>query len=180
MSCGSCKNAAGQLLFIIQFMDESSQVPSRSQIKKSGRIIRKNLGTPEDQSRARKVIGDFRSAHAYPLNGIVMHVQNKVKDVAPQAVIARRLKRLPTILDKLERHPAMDASRMQDLGGCRVIVPSVGEVYRILDELKSAHRARNKIVEVTDYLGEHPKQDGYRRGTRRLLLRCHQRRVSRS
>ena len=45
-------------------------------------------------------------------------------------VVAERLKRLDSIIKKLEREPTMSLWTMQDLGGCRFIVPSVNEVYK--------------------------------------------------
>ena len=40
-----------------------------------------------------------------------------------EVIVSSRLKRLPTILDKLARHPNMKITRMQDIGGARVILP---------------------------------------------------------
>lgn len=36
--------------------------------------------------------------------------------------VSQRLKRLPTIEDKLRRLPRMDLSSMQDIGGCRAVL----------------------------------------------------------
>lgn len=72
-------------------------------------------------------------------------------------VVAERLKRLPTIIDKLDRFPHMHLSDMQDIGGVRVILKDVKSLtqfeyeLRLLPDLKSSK----------DYLAE-PKDSGYR------------------
>ena len=44
-------------------------------------------------------------------------------------IVAERLKRLDSIINKLKREPSMSLWAMQDLGGCRFIVPTIKEVY---------------------------------------------------
>jgi hypothetical protein len=46
--------------------------------------------------------------------------------------VAQRLKRLPTILDKLTRIPTMSVTTMHDLGGCRVVFETVDEVEELV------------------------------------------------
>ena len=91
-------------------------------------MIGKGEGTPEELGAARAVLSNFRGAHAYPLNAVTVTVRQKALDVNPNAVVAQRLKRLPTILDKLKRIPTMSVTTMQDLGGCRVVFGSINEV----------------------------------------------------
>ena len=47
----------------------------------------------------------------------------------PDAIVVQRLKRLESIMGKLERFPDMNLYRMQDLGGCRVILDTIEQVY---------------------------------------------------
>lgn len=137
-------------------------LPSRTAVKKAGRALHDPTTSHEDRSEARDIIGAFRSAHSYPLNAVAMNVRNKARETNEQAIIARRLKRLNTIVDKLLRYPTMNVSTMQDLGGCRVIMPSVGDVDALRESLTTSRRQRNKIERITDYLHESPKPDGYR------------------
>ena len=45
--------------------------------------------------------------------------------------VSQRMKRVPTIIDKLLREPTLLLSRMQDIGGCRAMLPTlVTEVER--------------------------------------------------
>ena len=131
---------------------------SRSKIIKSGKIIRKEDSTEAQLVEAAKVIDNWRAAHAFPLHVIYMHLRRMAsgKDI----VVAERLKRLDSIIKKLEREPTMSLWMMQDLGGCRFIVPSLAEVYSYVEEYDLS-RKRHIFKEKYDYIA-HPKSSGYR------------------
>lgn len=132
---------------------------SRSQVKQAGELI--GAGASGAAYRdARAKVRNFRSAHGYPLLSVYMHVRNKANRVSADAVVARRMKRLPTILDKLERFPQMNVARMQDLGGCRVILSEVSDVYGLVEELYSS-KSQSRIIREKDYVAE-PQGTGYR------------------
>lgn len=48
---------------------------------------------------------------------------------------------------------------MQDLGGCRFIVPTVSDVYTYANKYKNS-RIRHKFVNSYDYIST-PKKSGY-------------------
>jgi len=55
-----------------------------------------------------------------------MTLIKRAKKIDKQAIIAQRLKRLPSIDAKLRQHASwMKLTQMQDIGGCRAIVRSV-------------------------------------------------------
>lgn len=131
---------------------------SRSKIIKSGKIIKDPNATKEQIEEATKVIDNWRAAHAFPLHVIYIHLRNMAagKDI----IVAERLKRLDSIIKKLEREPTMSLWTMQDLGGCRFIVPSVSEVYQYAEDYDLS-RKRHKFKEKYDYI-KNPKPTGYR------------------
>lgn len=133
---------------------------SRTQVKLAGELIAAGSASPADYRAARAKISNFRSAHGYPLLSVYMHVRNKASRVSDEAVVARRLKRLPTILDKLERYPTMNVATMQDLGGCRVILWQIGEVYDLVESLYASN-SQSRIIREKDYIAE-PQSTGYR------------------
>lgn len=76
------------------------------------------------------MIQNFRELHLYPLMLMKNHLARAAAKIDKKTIVARRLKRLSTIIDKLER-PTLDngktsnairVTRMQDIGGCRAIV----------------------------------------------------------
>jgi hypothetical protein len=137
---------------------------SKSTVGRASKLVGKGHGTPEQLAEARAVLSNFRSAHAFPLNAVTVTVRQKVLAVNPNAVVAQRLKRLPTILDKLVRIPTMSVTTMHDLGGCRVVFESVQEVERLVEVLRDLPRSRNRVTRVYDYLHDDPgpKRSGYR------------------
>jgi hypothetical protein len=72
-------------------------------------------------------------------------------------VVAQRLKKFPTIADKLLREPGMKLSRMADIGGVRAVLPDREAVDRVAARL----RKNWTITRVRDYV-DRPKDDGYR------------------
>lgn len=86
-----------------------------------------------------------------------MGVRSMVKTEGCSVEVSQRLKRVPTILDKLKREPSLDLSRMQDIGGCRAVLGSVDEVRRVEARL----RRNRPPVSASDYIAT-PRSSGYR------------------
>lgn len=104
------------------------------------------------------VLGDYRETFSGPLNSITMGVRSMVKTAGAEQVVSQRLKRIPTILDKLHRHPNMKVTRMQDIGGCRAILPDIETIYRVIERIR---RSKQYVREIYDYI-DAPKPTGYR------------------
>lgn len=137
---------------------------SKKAVRRAGERIGKRLGTAAELEQAREMVGNFRSAHGYPLLAVTVNARARALAVSDDAIVARRLKRLPTIMDKLERYPDMNVTTMQDLGGCRVVFESVEDVEELVEALRSSKRTQNQIVRYYDYIREDPgpKTSGYR------------------
>lgn len=137
---------------------------SNNQVRKASKAVGKGTGTSEELESAREVLSNYRLAHAYPLNAVTVTVRQNALIVNANAIVAQRHKRMPTILDKLERHPNMSVTTMQDLGGCRVVFETVDEVDDLVALLQDLPRSRNRVKKVYDYLrGEPgPRDSGYR------------------
>lgn len=132
---------------------------SKSAVGRASKVISKETATAAEMEDARSVLSNYRSAHAFPLNAVTVTVRQKALGVNPNAVVAQRLKRLPTILDKLKRFPTMSVTTMQDLGGCRVVLSSITEVDTLVEELRNAPRAKNRVTRVYDYIRHDPAAD---------------------
>ncbi|AQZ71039.1 GTP pyrophosphokinase [[Actinomadura] parvosata subsp. kistnae] len=137
---------------------------SNKAVQRASRTIGKGTGTPEEIRAARNILSNYRLAHAFPLNAVTVTVRQRALNVNPNAVVAERRKRLPTILDKLRRHPTMSVTTMQDLGGCRVVLESVAEVEELVTVLRDLPRSKNRVKRVYDYLRDDPgpRDSGYR------------------
>ncbi len=73
--------------------------------------------------------------------------------------VTQRLKKHSTMLDKLIRHPTMDLTRMEDIGGCRVTLPTLAEVDVVVRHLRK--NWNRSIARHRNYVAD-PKDDGYR------------------
>ncbi len=131
---------------------------SKNQIVKAGKVIKESSSSENEIEEATKIIDNWRAAHAFPLQVIYCYLKRKYPK--KEYIIAQRLKRLYSIIKKLEREPTMNLWTMQDLGGCRVVVPKVEDVYKVISEYKSSS-IRHILKKEYDYI-QHPKFSGYR------------------
>jgi len=132
---------------------------SKNRVKTAGKRIRKQTATEEDWD----VFENYRRAHARTINTHQIRLR-RLKSDELEFSVAQRLKRRPTIIDKLMREPDMQLSTMHDIAGCRVIFNSLGD----LNDYRSAiHSKPVKHVHVNrgndhfDYV-KAPKITGYR------------------
>lgn len=114
----------------------------------------------DEVGAALAIANNWRSSHAYPLNTLQMSLRRKAASISDDSLVAQRIKRLPSIRHKLERFPSMNLARMQDLGGCRAVMPSLSDVRDLEKQLVDS-RHKHRLVRHDDYL-DSPKPSGYR------------------
>ena len=129
---------------------------TKSEINKAGKIIADPFSTPKEREEALVILNNWRAAHAYPLQVICSNLRQK----NPNAIVVQRLKRLESITGKIQRFPEMQLYKMQDLGGCRVIVDTIEQVYNAINRYKFS-RIRHILKREYDYIAN-PKESGYR------------------
>src|SRR5262245_47079255 len=95
---------------------------SKGRIDRSGQALITLSKWDDARDEAIKVVDNWRSCHAYPLQIIKMTLLNRAKKIDGDALIAQRLKRRPSIEIKLRDNPHMKLSQMQDIGGCRAVL----------------------------------------------------------
>lgn len=159
-----------------QYSDQKRPlVDSKKKIDKAAQKIRHGA-EGEERLDAIKTIQGYREFHLYPLMLLKNHLVRTARKVSPDVIVARRLKRLPTIINKLER-PTLDGksenaiklTRMQDIAGCRAIVRSPKDLYALKKRLERS-RSVHTIVRSSDYLIS-PKSSGY--GGIHLIYSCY-------
>ncbi|MBR5902081.1 RelA/SpoT domain-containing protein [bacterium] len=128
---------------------------SKGQILKAGRNIKKGCLDLESE----KVLNNWRASHAFPMHVIYIHLRRFTKNKS-NIIVAERLKRKDSIINKLEREPFMSLWEMQDIGGCRMVVPPGENVYEYFEKYDKS-RKRHIKIRVKDYI-KNPKEDGYR------------------
>lgn len=113
-----------------------------------------------DEQEAWQILDNWRAAHHLPLQYIANNLERRAKKLDKAALTARRLKRAPSIFSKLEREQQMVLSRMQDIGGCRAIMPSLDKVKELNESFQKSRQNHN-LLRVKDYIAN-PKSSGYR------------------
>ena len=129
---------------------------SKNQIEKAGSIIKNSNSSTNEIETATLIVDNWRESHAYPLHVIYIGLRT----MFPQYIVAERLKRLDSIINKLKRFSNMSLWTIQDLGGCRVIVNEIDEVYSCADKYENSKK-RHILKREYDYIN-HPKSSGYR------------------
>lgn len=140
----------------IEILEYEYPLYSKKRIQKAGKALRKNENDNDDL----EVFNNWRSSHAMPLDIISGELSSAVNDIDNENLIVKRLKRAPSIINKLKLQPTMSLASMQDIGGCRTIVSNIDNVYKISDKIK--HKLlSHSLVCTTDYI-QNPKSSGYR------------------
>lgn len=143
--------------------------PTTNSVKKAGRNLRKKQG---DLKSATSIIQRFRAAHEKPLNTISYLIGRCCRELEISVKPVKRLKRLDTIIDKLQRK-SLDGktenktcvTNMNDIGGCRAIFPDIESLNKVRVQLTKVIEGEPRVVikDIDDYI-EHSKENdcGYR------------------
>jgi len=138
---------------------------TRKNVNKSGDIViekRKVEKNSSEETKAFDTFNNWRASHAYPMHIIKKNLNKIAKDISPQAICVQRLKRRKSILLKLMRFPKMKLSRIQDIGGCRVVMPNVESARKLAEEYISKNKRHKRIKSREENYINKPKLDGYR------------------
>ena len=121
---------------------------TRSQVRRAGERLRKHK-TPSVADR--QIYSDYRDTFAEPLRDVAENIGS----FAEGAPVQSRLKRFETVVEKLRRSTS-DLSRLEDIAGCRVVLPTMTEQQQVLDSIRSTW----EVIREHDY--QTSPRDGYR------------------
>lgn len=132
-----------------------------SQVKRAGQIVRRaargEATTFDQRVDAIEVITRFRAQYQLPLVKANNGLRSMLRTEGCPVEVSQRLKRIPTIMDKLTREPSLPLSSMHDIGGCRAVLDNVDQVRRVAARLQK----NRPPVKVRDYIAQ-PRGSGYR------------------
>jgi ppGpp synthetase/RelA/SpoT-type nucleotidyltranferase len=142
---------------------------TRKKVNEAGEILISSSASFDEIDDALKVVNNWRSIHACPLQSMKMTLTGRAKKQDATALIAQRTKRIQAIIFKLTNHRMgnlpLKLSQMHDIGGCRAVLRSVSQVESLVKAYEDA-TAKNalrggRFHRKYDYIKE-PKSSGYR------------------
>jgi len=138
----------------------------KPEIDRAGKILTQKDPPASELEKALTVMNNWRSSHSFPMNTFKIRLGRASKRIDNEALIVQRLKRVPSIIKKLNRAQTqtMKLSQMQDIGGCRAVLSDVSLVKKLTNFYTSKRKSRglkHKKVNEKDYV-KNPKPDGYR------------------
>jgi len=133
---------------------------SKNQVAKAGETLLKSDTTFDEYIDAMNILSNWRAVHAYPMYAILSLLRRNAPKLDKRAIVVQRLKRTPSITNKLYRYNKMKLDRMQDIGGCRAVVSSVSKVEKLAKKLMNS-KTQHVLHKFNDYI-KNPKESGYR------------------
>jgi len=135
---------------------------SRTKIDKAGDVLRANGDSAEDEKIcALDILSNWRASYNYPINTFQASLRKKANDTCKcKVIVAQRLKRMPSIVDKLRRFSRMRLTQMQDIGGLRAVVNDTKDLYALREAFVTS-KFKHILVNENDYITK-PRGSGYR------------------
>ena len=134
---------------------------TKGALDRAGLALRNGNATAADLV----MLENWRASHLYVINTFQSSLRSRRRrvDYGDSVTIAQRLKRRPTIIDKLTREPGMALSRMHDIAGCRLIFGSVEQLNSFRAGVLTSRAGHELIGDRNryDYIMT-PKPSGYR------------------
>lgn len=148
------------LLADIPMVDYPVRQFSFGAIERAGKLLSSNIPLERVDDEvvpdAFRTAHNWRMAHAYPMVAERMRLNHIAKG---GFVTAGRVKRMTSVRKKLSQGSAT-LRGMQDLAGCRAVMATVADCYRVFDAYKGGASA-SEFHRARDYMAD-PKPDGYR------------------
>jgi len=139
---------------------------SRKKVDWAGKILSNETSSKEDKNKAIEILDNWRAIHRYPMHIFKKRLKNVSEKRDKEALTVQRLKRLPSIIKKLQRvyqgdKATMKLSQMQDIAGCRVVMPTIKQARELYEKDYLKGHIKHPKINEKDYMLI-PKQDGYR------------------
>lgn len=135
---------------------------SMKQVESAGNALKDELAWSEDRrDELLEIFGianQWRDSHLYPMFRLRHEMIGKMRSQRLPGITVARAKRMPSIRKKLARISSK-LNQIQDLGGCRAILPSIAHANTLLETYRSS--ARHEFANDKDYIAK-PKIGGYR------------------
>lgn len=132
---------------------------SKGDVRRAGRLLRdQHHHVTDELLQAFRIVHEWRASHLAPMRSVRQSLSSRARAHDPVALSAGRLKRMKSVRRKLRREPA-DLTELQDLGGCRAILPTLAACREVASDLIDT--TVHQVQRQRDYITE-PRPSGYR------------------
>jgi ppGpp synthetase/RelA/SpoT-type nucleotidyltranferase len=128
---------------------------TNGEINRLGESIRNNGYASNEEL---KKLQEFRISFSEPLFRVFNKIRILSNSINKESIVAFRLKRISTIINKIERENEMKLSRMGDIAGIRCIFNDESEVYKAFELFCKKYEISG---EPKNYIKK-PKEIGYK------------------
>lgn len=130
---------------------------TKGQIDRLGSKIREQSVHIDDETLDE--LQKYRIEHKEPISQVFTILCSISRTIHHSSITTFRIKRFESIIGKLERYPDMRFSRMWDIGGCRCILRSEEDLYKMKGLVESNKDL--EVIKINDYVKE-PQDSGYK------------------
>lgn len=135
---------------------------SLKDVVRAGKSLRERMvwsaESAEDIRRVFAIANSWRASHAFPMHSLRSEIHARMRKLEVGGLAYARLKQMPSIRAKLARIDS-NLRQMQDLGGCRAVLPTIGEVRTLVSAM--AEQSRHTLKSEDPYM-DAPRSSGYR------------------
>ena len=115
------------------------------------------------------IVENWRDCHSFPMTQFYDSLRECGAGYGSAINVVQRPKRLESIIGKLKANPAMALTTMQDIAGCRAILPTNELILPFVDSFRRMWDV-HELYDTDDYIAK-PKANGYR--SLHLIYRFH-------
>ena len=122
---------------------------SNTQVQRAGEALKGDLVWTHETTASVleifRIANNWRDSHAYPMRKLRYELLGQMRKQRVQGLTAARLKRMQSIRSKL-RKLSVNLNQIQDLAGCRAILPAMKDVKALVESLRqdSLHAAARR------------------------------------
>lgn len=131
-------------------------------VKRAGEALKGEIawddGRRDQLLQIFQIANSWIDSHAYPMSRIKYEAVGKVRKCGLSGLTFARLKRMRSVRRKLATISSK-LDQIQDLGGCRVILPSINDANTLIECFRDS--SKHKLHNQRPYIDQ-PKQGGYR------------------
>jgi hypothetical protein len=135
---------------------------SKKDVVRAGNALKERLvWSPESAAEIQRIFSvanSWRASHAFPMHRLRAEMHGRMSALKLKGLTAARIKQMPSIRAKLCRIDS-NLRQLQDLGGCRAVLPTIEEARRLVAEMInfSPHNLKSQ-----DPYMDAPRSSGYR------------------